>query len=53
VFVNTRWSFSHPRELAGRAIGLQSFLTTLAVLAKGDMATKYGLDLRSVRWLIP
>jgi 4,5-dihydroxyphthalate decarboxylase len=51
VFVNTRSSFSHPRELAGRTIGLQSFQTTLAVLAKGDMATEYGLDLRSVRWL--
>ena len=36
VFVNTRSSFSHPRELAGRTIGLQSFQTTLAVLAKGD-----------------
>jgi len=51
VFVNTHSSFSHPRELAGRTIGLQSFQTTLAVLAKGDMATEYGLDLRSVRWL--
>jgi len=51
VFVNTRSSFSHPSELAGRTIGLQSFQTTLAVLAKGDMAAEYGLDLRSVRWL--
>jgi 4,5-dihydroxyphthalate decarboxylase len=51
VFVATRSSFSHPRDLAGRTIGLQSFQTTLAVLAKGDMATEYGLDLRSVRWL--
>lgn len=51
VFVNTRSSFSHPRELTGRTIGLQSFQTTLAVLAKGDMAAEYGLDLRSVRWL--
>lgn len=51
VFVNTRSSFSHPRELAGRTIGLQSFQTTLAVLAKGDMAAEYGLDLRSVQWL--
>jgi 4,5-dihydroxyphthalate decarboxylase len=51
VFVNTRSSFSHPREFAGRTIGLQSFQTTLAVLAKGDMAVEYGLDLCSVRWL--
>lgn len=51
VFVNTRSSYSHPRELAGRTIGLQSFQTTLAVLAKGDLAAEYDLDLRSVRWL--
>lgn len=51
IFVGTRSPFSHPRELAGRTIGLQSFQTTLAVLAKGDMAAEYGLDLRSVRWL--
>lgn len=51
VFVNTRSPLSHPRDLAGRTIGLQSFQTTLAVLAKGDMAAEYGLDLRSVRWL--
>jgi 4,5-dihydroxyphthalate decarboxylase len=51
VFVHARSSLSHPRELAGRTIGLQSFQTTLAVLAKGDMAAEYGLDLRSVRWL--
>ncbi len=51
VFVSTRSSFSHPRELSARTIGLQSFQTTLAVLAKGDMAAEYGLDLQSVRWL--
>ena len=51
VFVNTGSSYAHPCELRGRTIGLQSFQTTLAVLAKGDMAAEYGLDLRSVRWL--
>ena len=51
VFVNTHSTYCHPREFAGRTIGLQSFQTTLAVLAKGDMAAAYGLDLRSVRWL--
>lgn len=50
IFVNTHAPFSHPRELCGRTIGLQSFQTTLAVMAKGDMAAEYGLDLRSVRW---
>ncbi len=50
VFVNARTGITHPRELAGRKIGLQSFQTTLAVLAKGDMATEYGLPLKEVHW---
>lgn len=51
MFVSTRSSISHPRELSGLTVGLQSFQTTLAVLAKGDVAAEYGLELRSVRWL--
>ncbi len=50
VFVNNAAGIRHPRELAGRNVGLQSFQTTLAVLAKGDMASEYGLDLKSVNW---
>jgi 4,5-dihydroxyphthalate decarboxylase len=50
IFVNTRSGIRHPRELAGRKVGLQSFQTTLAVLAKGDMATEYGLALQEVDW---
>lgn len=51
VFVNRATGITHPRELAGRTVGLQSFQTTLAVLAKGDMATEYGLKLEDVRWV--
>lgn len=51
VFVNARSGITHPRELAGRTVGLQSFQTTLAVLAKGDMASEYGLKLEDVRWV--
>ena len=50
VFVNTAAGIRHPRDLAGRNVGLQSFQTTLAVLAKGDMSSEYGLDLKAVRW---
>lgn len=50
VFVNKAAGIRHPKDLAGRNVGLQSFQTTLAVLAKGDMASEYGLDLRSVNW---
>ena len=51
IFVRNDAAYRHPRDLAGKTIGLQSFQTTLAVLAKGDMAREYGLDLQSVRWM--
>jgi 4,5-dihydroxyphthalate decarboxylase len=50
IFVNKRAGIREPTDLAGRKVGLQSFQTTLAVLAKGDMAHEYGLALNSVHW---
>ncbi len=52
IFVHRESAITHPRELAGRRIGLQSFQTTLAVLAKGDMASEYGLPLKDVTWVM-
>jgi 4,5-dihydroxyphthalate decarboxylase len=52
IFVNARAGIREPADLAGRKVGLQSFQTTLAVLAKGDMAHEYGLALNSVQWRI-
>ncbi len=52
IFVHRESPIAHPRELAGCRIGLQSFQTTLAVLAKGDMASEYGLPLKDVTWVM-
>jgi 4,5-dihydroxyphthalate decarboxylase len=51
MYVRTESPIEHPAALAGKRIGLQSFQTTLAVLAKGDLAHEYGVDLRSVHWI--
>lgn len=51
VFVHRDSPYKHPRELAGKKVGLQTYQTTLAVLAKGDMASEYGLPLREVQWI--
>lgn len=51
VFVHADSPYRHPRELAGKRIGLQTYQTTLAVLAKGDMASEYGLPLNEVQWI--
>ncbi len=52
IYVNEAAGITRPRDLAGRRIGLQSFQTTLAVLAKGDVAHEYGVDLKSVSWVV-
>ncbi len=51
MYVRADSPIDHPSELAGKRIGLQSFQTTLAVLAKGDLSHEYGVDLRGVHWI--
>ncbi len=52
IFVNADSGIETPRDLEGRTVALQSFQTTLAVLAKGDLATEYGVDLQSISWRV-
>lgn len=52
IFVNTRAGITTPKDLEGKNVGLQSFQTTLAVLAKGDMAFEYGVDLKKINWFV-
>lgn len=52
IFVNARAGIKSPADLEGRTVGLQSFQTTLAVLAKGDLATEYGVSLKDIKWRV-
>lgn len=52
IFINADAGIETPVDLAGRTIGLQSFQTTLAVLAKGDLAADYGVPLQSIKWRV-
>lgn len=52
IFVNVDAGIDSLLDLAGRTVGLQSFQTTLAVLAKGDLAAEYGVDLTSIKWRV-
>jgi 4,5-dihydroxyphthalate decarboxylase len=52
IFVNADAGIETPADLAGRTIGLQSFQTTLAVLAKGDLAADYAVPLESIKWRV-
>ena len=51
MYVKTNSDLNHPKSLSGKRIGLQSFQTTLAVLAKGDLAHEYGVDLKTIQWV--
>lgn len=50
IFVNADAGIRSPADLAGKTVGLQSFQTTLAVLAKGDLAADHGVPLGSIKW---
>jgi 4,5-dihydroxyphthalate decarboxylase len=50
MFVHMDSDINTPQDLAGKKVGLQSFQTTLAVLAKGDIALDHGVELRSIKW---
>jgi len=50
IYINVDCGIRTPADLVGRRIGLQSFQTTLAVLAKGDLAADYGVPLTSIKW---
>ena len=52
IFVNTSAGIESPKDLEGKTVGLQSFQTTLAVLAKGDLSSLYGVSLEKIHWVV-
>ena len=51
IYVGKRAGIRSPADLNGRRIGVQNWLTTTAVWARGLLEEEYGLDLRSVTWI--
>ncbi len=41
-----------PRDLIGRRVGLNSFQTTLSVLARGDLKEEYGVPWEDIVWCV-
>lgn len=44
--------YHHPRDLAGKRVGLNTFQTTLSVLLKADLARCAGLSWRQLEWVL-
>jgi 4,5-dihydroxyphthalate decarboxylase len=48
VWVNASRGIREPKDLIGKRVGLNTFQTTLSVLAKGDLQAEYGVPWRSI-----
>jgi 4,5-dihydroxyphthalate decarboxylase len=52
IYVRADAGINAPGDLAGRRVGLNSYQTTLSVLAKGDLAHEYGVPWKEVTWVM-
>jgi len=50
IWVNANARINAPKDLIGRKVGLNTFQTTLSVLAKGDLQSEYGVPWRDIHW---
>jgi 4,5-dihydroxyphthalate decarboxylase len=52
IWINSDRSVRFPQDLIGKRIGLNTFQTTLSVLAKGDLQNEYGVPWREITWVV-
>ena len=52
MFVNIDSEIEKPSDLVGKRVGINSFQTTLCVLAKGDLKFEYGVPWEEVHWFV-
>lgn len=51
IFVRAGAGIGAPRDLIGRRVAIRAFQVTLSVLAKGDLASEYGVPWREIHWV--
>jgi len=52
MFVNVDAGIEEPRDLIGKKVGINSFQTTLCVLAKGDLKFEYNVPWEEIHWFV-
>jgi 4,5-dihydroxyphthalate decarboxylase len=52
MWVNADAGINTPKDLIGRKVGLNTFQTTLSVLAKGDLQSEYAVPWRDIHWYV-
>lgn len=51
IYINTRSGIRRPEDLNGRRVGVQTWITSAALWAKGMLEDDYGVDLASIEWV--
>ena len=52
IYVNKRAGIRTPKDLCGKRVGVQTWFTTTALWARGILADEYGVDLKSITWVV-
>lgn len=52
IWINADHGIREPSDLIGKRVGLNTFQTTLSVLAKGDLQQEYGVPWRGIEWVV-
>jgi 4,5-dihydroxyphthalate decarboxylase len=51
IYINKRSGIRKPSDLNGKRIGLQTWITSAALWAKGMLEDDHGVDLASIEWI--
>jgi 4,5-dihydroxyphthalate decarboxylase len=51
IYINTRSGIAKPADLNGKRVGVQTWITSAALWAKGILEEEYGVDLASITWV--
>jgi 4,5-dihydroxyphthalate decarboxylase len=52
IYVNKGAAIRTPTDLNGKRVGVQTWFTTTALWARGILEEEYGVDLRSITWVV-
>lgn len=52
MWIHADAGIGSPKDLIGKKVALHSFQNTLAVLAKGDLQSEYGVPWRQIHWIL-
>ena len=51
IYINRKSGIRGPADLNGKRVGVQTWITTAALWAKGLLEDEYGVDLASITWV--